>query len=157
MTNSSTSSANTLFPGLHNYKGKTKGFFTLPHHKEHLIEWSYNIIERIDYINREKSKGEREIRLRHIVYVPASLIPMKFQKARGAYYRARGACDKARAAWDRAWEAYGRAREAYDRAMADYDKARAACDKNKTLLKYLHKNVPDCKWNGKEIVFTPSL
>lgn len=34
-------------------------------------------------------------------------------------------------------------------------KAGEAANKSKKLLAYLHTHVPDCKWNGTEIIFPP--
>jgi len=65
---------NTLYPGLPNYRGPTKGWYTLLHHSEKVIEWSDNVMERIDYIVNNKETHEVQIRLSHIVY----LDPKKF-------------------------------------------------------------------------------
>ena len=148
---------NLLYPALPNYKGKTKGFFTLLHHAEHLIEWSDNVMERIEYIIKEKPEEEREIRLRHIMYVPDSLIPVKLRKALAASYKARAAYKKARAASYKALAAFYKASAALYEASVAFDKEWAASDKSKTLLAYLQKHVQDCLWNGTEIVFPPKI
>ena len=176
--------ANTLYPGLPNYIGETKGWFTLLHHSDHLIEWSDNVMKRIEYINKKKPEHERKTRLRHIVYVPNSLVPDELQKAWAARDKAWAACQKASAAYGKAWAACGKAwaardkaSAAYGKAWAAYQKAWAACDKawaaygkawaayqkawaayenDKNVLAYLHKHVENCKWNGKEIVFPSS-
>ena len=64
-----TDTPNTLFPGLPGYTGPTKGWFSLLHHAGGLVEWSDNVMERVDYINRNKPKSEINTRLRHIVYL----------------------------------------------------------------------------------------
>ena len=63
------SSANILFPGLPNYTGPVKGYFTVLHHEATIIEWSDDVMERIEYILHNKDANEVDIRLRHIVYL----------------------------------------------------------------------------------------
>ncbi len=69
-----TPAPNVLYPGLPDYTGEIKGWYTVLHHSEKIIEWSENVMERIDYIVKEKSHNEVETRLRQIVY----LDPMQF-------------------------------------------------------------------------------
>ena len=127
---------NTLFPGLSNYIGPTLGWFTLLHHEGPLAEWSDNVLERIDYINKHKPKDEIDIRLRHIVYFPKGLFP-KFDKAYLEY-------DKARSKYEKACSEYDKARSKYKKASSKYDKK---------VLAYLKKHIPDCQWNGRELEF----
>ena len=115
---------NRLYPGKPNYRGPKSGYFTLLHHWGPLVEWSDNVMERVEYIKSNKAAHEIPVRLRHIVFVPQ---PKALQKADA----------------DRQ-KAYA------DRQKADADWQKAYADK---LLAYLHKHVKDCKWDGKEIVF----
>ena len=64
-----TDTPNTLFPGLPGYAGPVEGWFSILHHEGPLVEWSDNVIERVDYIKHEKPKNEVETRLNHIVYL----------------------------------------------------------------------------------------
>jgi len=111
---------NKLFPGLPDYSGPTKGYFTLLHHAGPLVEYSEDVNECIAYINGQKPQHERAIRLRHIVYVPSVMFSAKWRAAHAK------------------------------RRAADAELGAAYADK---LLPYLQKHVPDCKWNGKEIMF----
>ena len=72
---------NKLYPGKPDYTGPTKGMFTLLHHEGPLLERSDDVMERIKYINEQKPKHERAIRLRHIVFFPQKLWGKKCQKA----------------------------------------------------------------------------
>ena len=133
-------------------------------HHEILIEETFNIQERIDYIREGKPEDEIPLRLKLMTPVlhPEKL-PARFRKAREAYYKASKARDKASKAYDKAREAYDKAREAYDKAMEAYYKAREARDKaskayDKAMeactpqIEKLHKEEhPDCPWNGKTI------
>ncbi|MFQ5330068.1 MAG: hypothetical protein ACE5D4_08795 [Thermodesulfobacteriota bacterium] len=112
---------NNLYPAKANYKGKTKGWFTCPHHN-HIVEYHENIMERVIEIPEVKPKNEIETRFNHIVYVPDDLVPEYAKRARAAH-------DKAEAAYRRAWAARGKARAAYDKTCDAYYKARAAYDK----------------------------
>ena len=68
-------SPNTLFPGHRNvhgefdYRGPTSGWFSLLHHADNLVEWSNNVMERVQYIVSDKPANEQAIRLRHIVFL----------------------------------------------------------------------------------------
>ena len=98
-------------------------------HHEILIEETFNIQERIDYIREGKPEDEIPLRLKLMTPVlhPEKL-PARFRKAREAYYKASKARDKASKA---------------------YDKAMEACTPQ---IEKLHKEEhPDCPWNGKTI------
>ena len=126
-------------------------------HHEILIEETFNIQERIDYIREGKPEDEIPLRLKLMTPVlhPEKL-PSSFRKAREAYCKAWEAyCkaweayDKAAEAYDKAMEAYDKAREAYDKAAEAYYKARKACAPQ---IEKLHREEhPDCPWNGKTI------
>ena len=133
---------NNLYPGLPDYTGPKSGYFTLLHHEGPLVEWSDDVMERVVYIQREKIAYERPIRLRHIVHVPKEMIPKKVHKAYAKW-------QKARAEWQKAYAKWQKADAKWQKARADWQKADA-----EKFTAYLHKHVKDCKWNGKEIVFT---
>ena len=126
-------------------------------HHEILIEETFNIQERIDYIREGKPEDEIPLRLKLMTPVlhPEKL-PARFRKAMEAYYKASKACDKAWKAYDKAWKARDKewkacekARKAYDKAWKAYDKAWKACTPQ---IEKLHREEhPDCPWNGKTI------
>ena len=60
---------NTDRPGLPNYTGPTKGYFTCVHH-EVLFEYSHDINERLAYVDREKPKHEVATRRYNMLYLP---------------------------------------------------------------------------------------
>ena len=159
--------ANTMHPGLPGYTGPTTGPFALLHHGR-LFEWSHNVMERVDYVRREKNTVEVPIRLRHMLYLGgcrvggmAAYVKARdaCDKARDAYDKARDACDKAGDAYDKARDAYYKASDAYDKARDAYCGARDAHDKawnavdRAAVLAYIRKHVPDCRWDGKELLF----
>lgn len=63
-----TQEANTLFPGRPNYVGPRRGFFGMLHHGR-LVEFSYNVMERVVYVNRNKPPNEVSIRLHNMIYI----------------------------------------------------------------------------------------
>ena len=89
------SSANKLYPGLPNYTGPNKGYFTLLHHQGPKIEWSDDVMERVSFIKEEKAKHEVPIRLHHIVHYPDKLIPAKWKRAYAEWQKARAEWEKA--------------------------------------------------------------
>ena len=145
---------------------KTKGFFWHVHHNE-LVEWSDNIQERIDYINKDKPKQEIALRLKLLQPVNGKL-PDEYVKADEARVKAYEARDKADEAWearvkaDEAYEARDKAYEARDKAYEARVKAYEARDKAyeawearekyKSQIEELHnKECPNCPWNGTTI------
>ena len=124
---------------------KTKGFFWHVHHNE-LVEWSDNIQERIDYINKDKPKQEIALRLKLLQPVNGKL-PDEYVKADEARVKAYEARDKA----DEAWEARVKADEAYEARDKAYE-AWEAREKYKSQIEELHnKECPNCPWNGTTI------
>ena|SRR3990167_7261663 len=57
------------FPALPDYDGPKKGWFHAIHHADDIVEWSDNITERIDFINKNKLDSEIPIRLSNLMYV----------------------------------------------------------------------------------------
>lgn len=62
------SEPNTLFPGRPDYVGPTTGMFGLLHH-EILCESSHDVMERVAYVRREKSRNEVATRLHNMIYL----------------------------------------------------------------------------------------
>jgi hypothetical protein len=59
---------NTLFPGLPRYMGPVAGWFALLHH-DTLVEFSWNVIERVTYVEENKPTNQIGLRLRHMLFV----------------------------------------------------------------------------------------
>ena len=150
---------NNLYPAKPNYTGKTKGWFTCPHH-DHIVEYYENIMLRVKEIPELKPENQIEIRFDHIVYVPDKLIPKYVKEACRKYEEADRkrkeasrklgeACEKYGEAWRKLEEAW-RKREEADRK---YYLALKKANKNPTLNKYLKDHVENCVWNGEWLLF----
>lgn len=111
-----TAASNILFPGRPDYTGPTTGSFGLLHHAI-LCEHSHDVMERVDYVKREKPKNEIAIRLHNMIYL--------------------GGCDAAAKC---------------DPLDAEYRAKRTTLDAE--ILAYIKQHIPDCAWNGKELVFS---
>jgi len=153
---------NTLYPGLPDYTGPTKGLFTLLHHEGPLLEWSDDVMERIKFINEKKPKHERAIRLRHIVFFPKKLWGKKLQKAYAERKKADAEWEKAYAEREKAYAEWEKADAKWEKAYAEWEKADAEWEKADAkwkkadadkILTYLKKHVKDCKWDGSTLVF----
>mgnify|MGYP003393028010 CR=1 FL=1 len=59
---------NQLFPGRPNYTGPKTGMFGLLHHRK-LCEYSHDVMERVEYVKREKPEHEIAIRLHNMIYL----------------------------------------------------------------------------------------
>lgn len=128
-------------------KKRKSGFYWHVHHNK-LIEWCYDVDERLEVIRTLKPAEEQELRERLFQPVKSKL-PQELLETGKVY-------DKAWAAHNKAWAAYYKARAAHNKARAAYYKAWAAL--NKLLLKYeskikeLHaKECPNCPWDGETI------
>ena len=132
------------------------------HHSDWLLNWSFDIQERIDYIKAEKPKHEVETRLRLLKPVQGALPPQLVQawaaydKTGTAYAKAKAAYDKAKAAYVRAYDDYDKAGTAYAKAKSAYVRAGTAYAKvyNNCLpqLEALHAiECLDCPWDGTTI------
>ena len=172
MINHPNRNPNTLFPGHRNgrgkfdYRGPTSGWFSLLHHADNLVDWSDNVMERIQYIISDKPASEQAIRLRHIVFLGD----------RGTDYYAKLASLRASlradyeaklALLDADYEAklaplladyYAKlapldADYEAKRAplRADYEAKLAPLDAK--IIDYIKPLIDDFAWNGKELVF----
>jgi len=143
---------------------KQAGFYWHVHH-DMLLEWCYDLEERIDYIKKLKPADEVETRLKWMQPVEGKL-PKAVIEAGKAYCKAREVYRKAgETYWEACYaeekvgEAYGKAREAYRKAWKPYCKAREPYHKalrdHKDEVEALHdKEHPDCPWDGKTLVFS---
>jgi hypothetical protein len=124
-------------------------------HHDKLLEWTYDIDERWDYVVTEKPKSELAVRLKAMRPVKGK-IPKYITEAWDAYDKAwdayREAQDARAAAWDAraaAWDAYCKAWDAYDKAWDAYCKAL-----ERKEIQTLHaKECPDVKHKNGCLVF----
>ena len=129
--------ANILFPGRADYTGPTSGMFGLLHHDQ-LYESSDDVMERVAYVRREKPQNEVAIRLHNMIYLGgcpavAKLAPLY------ADYKAKRA------------PLYADYEAKRAPLYADHEAKLAALYAE--ILAYIRKHIPDCTWNGRELVF----
>ena len=138
-----------------------KGWYWHVHH-EVIVEYCYDVEERVEYIKRHKPEHEVETRLKWMTPVKGKLpeevvaAGEAYNKAGEAYNKAWKARDKTLEAYRKAWEACDKARKAYYRAGEARGKAMEACDKTLEMYKdefeALHaQEHPGCPWNGKTL------
>jgi hypothetical protein len=149
---------NTLFPGRADYAGPTTGWFGLLHH-DVLCEESRDVMERVAYVQCKKPKHEVAVRLHNMIYLGeysakrAPLNDADYWAKRApldADYRAkRDTLDADYWAERAPLDADYRAKR--DTLYADYRAKRAPLDAD--ILAYIKTNIPDCAWNGTELVF----
>ena len=115
---------NTTHPGLPNYTGPTKGWFANVHHgPNEPVDYSYNILERVEFIRERKRPSEIPARLAALALVPMQRVPSPVRETRAALLSSR----------KESWEAHEEARTAYCKAIKDH---RAA------LLALAHEYAP---------------
>ena len=141
------SEENTIFCGRPNYTGPTIGWFAALHHSI-LVEWSYNVMERVGYVSHEKPKHERATRLWNMMYIGehGAAYDEASLPARAAYAEA---IRPAKASY---YEAMRTAEAAYDEAMrtamaAYHEKMRTA---QVPVLSYIRQHIPDFPWDEAE-------
>ena len=101
------------------------GFFRFLHHDQP-IEWSRDVINRIEYIQTQKPLKEIPGRLAAICRVPDEMISPRLWKAAQACGEARRAYEETGRAYEEAWRAYEEAQRAYEEARrADGEAGRA--------------------------------
>ena len=157
MINHPNRNPNTLFPGHRNgrgefdYRGPTSGWFSLLHHADNLVEWSDNVMERIQYIISDKPASEQAIRLRHIVFLGDRGIDYWAKLAAlDANYEAK--CAPLYADYEaKCAPLYADYEAKRDTLDADYEAKRDTLDAE--ILAYIKLNIPDCSWNGTTLVF----
>ena len=140
-----------LRPGLPGYTGPKSGLFAVIHHGE-LFEYSHDVFERLDYIDKKKPENERKTRRENILYLGECPALAEYDKAQAEYYKALAECNKALAEYDKALAEYYKALAEYYKAQAEYDKAWATVD-HAAVLSYIRQHIPDFPWDGKQLVF----
>jgi len=126
-------------------KTPTWGWYTFLHHQGPIIEYSDNVVKRLDYIRAWKPKGEIPIRLQHIAYVDFRRIPQEYMVAVNLYDTAQHfAVTKGSTANDDGWAiAHARLSDAKHKYQGEL-----------TALAFEH--VPDCYWDPlHETIFKP--
>ena len=168
MINHPNRNPNTLFPGHRNgrgefdYRGPTSGWFSLLHHADNLVDWSDNVMERIQYIISDKPASEQAIRLRHIVFLGdrgidyrAKLAALdanyaaKYAPLYADYRAKRDPLDADYRAKLAALDADFRAK--LDALYPDYEAKCASLDAK--IIDYIKPLIDGFAWNGKELVF----
>ena len=123
---------NDLFPGRPDYVGPTKGYFAFLHHKQ-LFESSHDVMERVAYVKREKPGHEIQTRLHNMIYLPFMTDELDVD------YEAKLASLRA--------DYEAKLAPLYD----DYLAKRASLCVD--ILTFVRQHIPDCAWNGRELVF----
>ncbi len=116
-------SKNLLYPGRPNYKGPTKGVFGLLHH-DILVEWSHNVMERVEYVKRYKAENEVEIRLWNMCYLSEERLPKELMAAEKIFGEAEKTHEEAIKAYEEAWKTYDKAGKTYEEAGKTYVEAK---------------------------------
>jgi len=159
-----TSRENVLFPGRDNYTGPVSGMFFAVHH-EVLCEESHNILERVDYINREKPKHEVPTRLHNLMYLGGCEAAAKRKPLDDDYLAKFKPLDndyrtKIKLLYDDYWENLKLLYDDYraKRKLLDDDylaKFKPLDNDYRTKLKpldaevlaYVRQHIPDCAWD----------
>ena len=120
------------------------------------------MLERVAYVKRNKPKNERAIRLHNMIYLGGCEAAAKLASLYADY-------EAKRASLYADYEAkraslcadYAAKRASLD---ADYQAKRASLDADyqaklaplcAEILVYIRQHIPDCAWNGNELVFPP--
>ena len=150
---------NTLFPGRPDYIGPTSGWFGLLHHQI-LFEKSHSVMERVEYVKARKPALEIATRLHNMIYLGGCEAIAKHDTLDADYIAKRDALYADYVAKRAPLDAdyYANLDALYvdyvaKRAplYADYVANRAALDTE--ILIYIRSQIPDCAWNGAELVF----
>ena len=156
---------NTLFPGRPNYTGPTKGYFAFLHHTV-LFEKSHDVMERVDYVQRKKAANEVETRLHNMIYLPfmtgtldadyrtkvATLYADYWAKCAPLYADYNAKRDTLDADYNAKRDTLDADYEAKRAPLyADYEAKRDTLDAD--ILTFIRQHIPDCAWNGRELVF----
>jgi len=132
----------------------TAGLLFHCHHSEYLAEWTDCAEERFEYVERNKSKDEVELRFALFAFVPAEDLPEGIR-------RACAELDKAYAEWHKVNAEWNKACAEWDKACAEWDKAyaewlKACAEWRKACAEWAEKNHkrlchPNCPWDGETI------
>ena len=129
---------NTMFPGRADYVGPTAGIFGLLHH-DRLYEESHDVVQRVDYVRREKAANEIAIRLHNMIYLGSCQAAVECVALDANYAAAVAVLDADYAA------------AALAPLHAAYRVKRAQL--HARIVAYIKERIPDCAGNGRELVF----
>lgn len=62
-------------------------------HHGKLVEWVYDLDERVRFIKQDKLKSEQKLRLKLFKLIPMNKLPIDLRRARAAYNKAGAAYD----------------------------------------------------------------
>ncbi len=125
-------------------------------HHDILVEYCTDYQERVDYIMRNKPRGEMSLRLRLFKMISVDRLPHELLEARVKMGEACQKWDEAYQKWDEARQKLGEAYQKWDEACQKWDEARQkwgeAYQKYLPYLVDLHKELcPNCPWDGETI------
>jgi len=120
-----------------------KGHYTCLHHNKDMIEKSYGLMERVNYILSNKPKDEILIRLKNIHY----LSPERYKEFE---VLDQSAWNKYFAIQQSAWKKYNTLDQVYLKIYRAIQQP-ALDEYKKTLCDWLKSWVPFTSWNGRSI------
>ena len=144
-----------LFPALPDYTGPNAALFGFLHHDQ-AWGWSHDVAERVAYCRRNKPAAELAIREQHMVYLGVEALVPADVLAEAARLPAEGA--RLRTEGDRLWTEADRLRTEAARLWTEGERlwteaARLLVPYDAAITALAISLVPDCRWNGSEIVF----
>jgi len=166
---------NTLFPGREAYTGPTEGWFAMLHHNGDLVEYSHDVMERVNYVLRHKPQHEISIRLHNMMYVgdcPATAKLISLTENLESKKRSIEAKYRNKLAWafielrvntislnDYSPTRYSLVKIAKQvEIMNSLNSYRAKCFiVYGEILAYVREHIPDYAWDGKQLVFNPKV
>jgi hypothetical protein len=144
-------SENILFPGRRDYTGPLMGWFGLLHHSD-LYEMSRDVMERVEYVMMNKPSNEIAIRLHNMIYLGGCHAMARLETLNNEL--------KAKCETILTLSSHNELDELdidLERRMArnEYWVKRDALQP--VILAYIREHIPDCAWNGQELVFEIEL
>ena len=139
---------NTLFPGRPDYTGPVTGLFGLLYH-DTLVESSHDVMERVSYVKEHKPRHEIEIRLHNMIYLGNCPAASKCAPLYADYQTKSDSLKADYLAKCAPLDADYQTKS--DSLYADCKAERASLDAE--ILAYIKTHIPDCVWNGHELVF----
>ena len=124
-------------------KGPQSGWFTFLHHNGPIIEISQDVMERINYILREKSKDEILTRLRHIYPMDDAYLAKRKPLYDDYLAKRKPLDDGYEAKLKPLYDGYLAKRKSLDDG---YEAKRKSLDDEILVL------IPKCQWDGKTIL-----
>ena len=117
--------------------GPHSGVFTFLHHEGLITEKSADVMERVEYILKEKQRTEHYTRLRHIYWLDISQMPPNCQEA----YKVWEDWEETYKVWKEAYKVWEEAYKVWEEAYKVWE----------VVLPHVLQLVPNCGWDGKTI------